>query len=219
MRAITKGPEPPSLTAHRKRLHSDYANYQGKDELRLALVSEQRGLCCYCMGRIRADQSSMKIEHWRCQARHPAEELSYRNLLASCHGRVSGPGGQPPHLQHCDTRKGDRDLDWNPADPDHRIETRIRYEPDGAIRSEGDFDNQLNAVLNLNLEVLRNNRRGVLDAVLEWWKREKARIGGPVPRDRFVRERDKRIDGDGVLAPYYQVAVWWLNEKLDRMAA
>ena len=219
MRAITKGPEPTSLTAHRQRPHGDYANYRDKDELRRALVTEQRGLCCYCTGRIRAEQAAMKIEHWRCQARYPDRQLDYRNLLASCHGRVCGPGGQPPHLQHCDTKKGDSDLERNPADPDHRIETRIRYEPDGAIRSEADFDDQLNEVLNLNLAVLRNNRAGVLDAVLDWWKREKVRIGRPVPRDRFVRERDKRIGGDGVLAPYCQVAVWWLNQKLDRMTA
>ena len=219
MRAITKGPEPASLTAHCRRPHSDYDNYREKNELRSALVTEQRGLCCYCMGRIRADRKSMKIEHWQCQRYYGHRELDYRNLLASCPGRVSGPGGGPPHLQHCDTRKGDRDLEWNPADPSHRIETRIRYEPDGTIRSEDDFDGQLDTVLNLNLPVLRNNRASVLAAVLEWWKREKARIGGPVPRNRLVRERDKRIGGNGVLTPYCQVAVWWLNQKLDRMAA
>lgn len=215
MRTITKGPEPPSLTAHRKRLHSDYANYPHKDDLRRALVTEQRGLCCYCMGRIRAKRTAMKIEHWQCQAHHSDRQLDYRNLLASCNGGE----GQPFHLQHCDTRKGDTDLEFNPADPDHRIETRIRYELNGTVRSERDFDDQLNEVLNLNLPFLKNNRKGVLDGVLKWWKLEKARIGGPVPRDRFVGKRDKLIGGDGVLSPYCQVAVWWLNQKLDRMAA
>ena len=42
--------------------------------------------------------------------------------------------GSRAHLQHCDTRKGDRDLQWNPADPAHHIETRVRYELDGSIR-------------------------------------------------------------------------------------
>lgn len=215
MRAITKGPEPPSLTAHRKRPHSDYANYPDKDELRRALVTEQRGLCCYCMERITAERTSMKIEHWQCQAHHSERQLDYRNLLASCHGGV----GQPPHLQRCDTKKDDSDLEFNPANPDHRIETRIRYEPDGTVRSEGDFDDQLNEVLNLNLPLIRNNRARVLDGVLKWWKLEKDRIRGPVPRDHFVRKRDKLIGGGGVLTPYCQVAVWWLHQKLDRMAA
>lgn len=219
MRAITKGPEPTSLTAHRRRPHSDYDNYREKDELRHVLVTEQRGLCCYCMGRIRADRNSMKIEHWRSRAGRSDMQLDYRNLLASCHGRMSGPGGGPPHLRHCDTKKADRDLEFNPADPDHRIETRIGYDPDGTIRSEGDFDGQLNEVLNLNLPLLKNNRVGVLAAIVEWWNGERARIGGQVPRDRLLRERDKRIGGAGVLTPYCQVVVWWLNQKLARMAA
>ena len=49
MRAITKRPEPVSLTAHRQTLHSNYGNYEAKDVLRDALFAEQRGLCCYCM--------------------------------------------------------------------------------------------------------------------------------------------------------------------------
>lgn len=219
MRAITKGPEPASLTAHRQQRPSDYDNYPEKDQLRRALVTEQRGLCCYCMGRVEAGREFMNIEHWRSQSRYPDLQLNYRNLLASCRGRKSGPGGGPPHLQHCDAKKADRDLEFNPADPGHRIETRIRYEADGTIHSEGNFDGQLNEVLNLNLPVLRNNCAGVLTAVLEWWRGERARIGGEVPRDRLLRERDKRTGGAGVLTPYCQVAVWWLNQKLDGMAA
>lgn len=216
MRAIIKGPEPASLTAHRLTLHSDYDNYAPKDHLRHALATEQRGLCCYCMGRIHNGPATMKIEHWRCQAHHPGEQLSYRNLLGAC----LGGEGQPGRLQHCDTRKGNSDLQWNPADPAHHIETRARYEMDGSIHADDAmFNDQLNDVLNLNLPVLKNNRKGILDAVLDWWKREKARIGSPVPRDRFARERDRHIAGDGELAPHCQVAVWWLGQRLARMAA
>lgn len=214
MKAITKGVEPPSLTAYRHTPHCDYDNYPDKEALRHALVTEQRGLCCYCMGRIHNGPDRMKIEHWRCQSRHPEEQLNYRNLLGAC----LGGHGQPPHLQHCDTRKGDRDLRWNPAEPAHHIETRLRYEADGSIRSdEPDFNAELDSVLNLNLPILRNNRRGVLDAVLGWWRHEQQR--GPVPRARFERERDRRIAGDGELDPYCQVAVWWLEQRLARMLA
>ena len=111
LRTITKGPEPRSLTAHRLGTHCDYDNYGDKAALRRVLVTEQRGLCCYCMGRIRDDAASMKIEHWRCQAHHSVEQLQYRNLLGAC----LGGSGQPPCRQHCDTRKGDRDLRWNPG--------------------------------------------------------------------------------------------------------
>ena len=213
MRAISKGSEPESLRKHRNARHSDYGNYAAKDELREALVAEQRGLCCYCMGRIRPQIGSMKIEHWQSQASRK-RQLDYGNLLGAC----LGGEGQPGYLQHCDTRKGDRNLRWNPADPLHYIEERIRYESDGLISADDvDFNQQLNEVLNLNLRLLRNNRKGVLLAVLDWWKNEKHRIRGPVPRKRFLGERDKHVSGTGELRPYSQVAVWWLDQRLAKM--
>jgi uncharacterized protein (TIGR02646 family) len=216
VRAIMKGAEPPSLTAYRKTDHCSYDHYRDKAGLRRALVTEQRGICCYCMERIRNDSASMKIEHWQCQSRYSGEELNYRNMLGACRGG----DGQPPRLQHCDTRKGDRDLRWNPADPAHHIETRIRYEADGRIRSdEEEFDVQLEEVLNLNLAFLMNNRKHLLDGILEWWRYEKQRLHRPVPRERFVRERDRRVDGDGELEPFSQVVVWWLERRLAGMAA
>src|ERR1051325_4827576 len=143
MRMIVKGPEPASLTVHRQTPHADYDNYQDKDALRLALVTEQRGICCYCMRRIYNGAQTMKIEHWRCQSQHGAEQLNYRNILGAC----LGGQGQPEGLQHCDTRKGDSDLQWNPANPVHGIETRLRYEVDGSIRSnDAVFDEQLDDV-------------------------------------------------------------------------
>lgn len=215
MRQIVKAAEPVSLTTHRQTPHSDYDNYAPKDDLRHALVTEQRGLCCYCMGRIHNGPATMKIEHWRCQSRHRGEQLDYRNLLGAC----LGGNGQPAHLQHCDARKGDSDLRWNPADTAHHIETRIRYELDGSIRADdAAFNDQLDQVLNLNLPLLKNNRKGTLDGVLDWWRRERDRGGGPVPRERFVRERGKYIAGNGEIAPYCPVAVWWLGQRLTRMA-
>ena len=216
MRTITKGPEPRSLTAHRNAPHSDYANYPVSEDLRRALVSEQRRLCCYCMGRIRPDRKVMKIEHWRCQVHYRDKELSYGNLLAAC----LGGSGQPRNFQHCDTRKGNSDLQWNPADPAHQIETRVCYGLDGAIRSgDTDFNEQLNEVLNLNLRWLKNNRKSMLTAVLDWWKHEKARTQRPVQRGRFLRKRNEQIAGDGALEPYSPVAVWWIDQRLARMSA
>jgi uncharacterized protein (TIGR02646 family) len=216
MRAIAKGAEPPSLTAHRQTAHCDYDNYADKDALRHALVSEQRGICCYCMGRLHNEPGTMKVEHWLCQRRHPAEQLNYRNLLGAC----LGGQGQPSSLQHCDTRKGDRDLQWNPAEPAHHIETRLRYETDGSIRSDDPvFDVQLEKVLNLNIQFLKNNRKAIWDAITQWWRLERARLRGPVPRTRFQDERDRQGAGNGQLKPYSQVAVWWLDQRLARMSA
>ena len=214
MRAIFKGTEPASLTRHRHAPHSYYDNYMGKAELRHALVTEQRGLCCYCMRRLRSEAETI-IEHWHCQANYPVEQLSYGNMLGACHGGR----GQPAHLQHCDTRKGNRDLQWNPSDPAHRIERRVRYERDGTIRSdEASFNAQLNDVLNLNLPTLRNGRKGVFDGVLEWLKLERGRLHGPVPRRILERKRDRYTAFAGELSSFQQVAVWLLEQILARRA-
>ena len=209
MRTIVKGPEPPDLRAHRETAYGDYDNYQGKDGLREVLVAEQRGLCCYCMGRIRAARGEMKIEHWRSRTGYPGEQLDYTNLLGACLG---GEGGHRRD-QHCDTRKADRDLLWNPADPDHRVEARIWYGTDGSVRADDEeFDKQLQSVLNLNLPRLKNNRKSVLKAMLDWWSpRQKG-----MSRSRLEREVRRRTGGDGPLEPYVGVAVWWLERGIAR---
>ena len=208
MRAITKGVEPTSLTAHRLR-GGNYDDYADKGVLRLSLAQEQRRLCCYCMSRI--DEATLKIEHWRCQSQYRTEQLDYGNLLGACRGGE----GNPPHLQHCDTRKENQDLRWNPAEPTHDIETRLRYELDGSIRSDDtEFDGQLTQVLNLNLNLLKTQRKGVLDAVLKWWKLQGERLEGVVSVERIERERDRWTQRTGDLIPYSQVAVWWLTQGL-----
>ena len=216
MRTIIKRAEPKSLVAHRQANPEDYAGYPDKITLRNALLNEQRGICCYCMGRIRNEHNKMKVEHWQCQERYPSDRLSYRNLLGAC----PGSEGQPQHLQHCDTSKGNRDLMWNPADPAHQIEARIQYEGDGTIRSDNQaFNAELNIVLNLNTALLKRSRKAKLDAFVDWWKIEKARLCGPVPRKRFVRERARLVAGNSELSAFCQVAVWWIDKRLARMAA
>ena len=83
---------------------------------------------------------------------------------------------------------------------------------------KADFDTQLDDVLNLNLPVLKNNRKSILDAILEWLQHEKQVRRRPVLRDRFERERARFTDGAGELQPFCQVAVWWLDQRLARMA-
>ena len=214
MRRIVKGQEPPSLQAYRKVSGGDYEGYQNKDDLRTALVAEQRGLCCYCMGRIEARRRQMKIEHWRCVAKYPHEQLSYGNLLGAC----MGGEGKEPRLQHCDTRKADSDMRWNPADPNHRIELRIEYGADGSIRSnDEEFDRQLNEVLNLNVWHIKNARRGVHNAIVGWWKSSR-RGGRSISRSRLKGEVHKLTDTPRMDA-YSPVAIWWLKKKLAGMAS
>jgi len=157
----------------------------------------------------------MKVEHWRPQNPYHDQQLEYRNLLGAC----LGGEGLPFRLQHCDTRKGNQLLLWNPADPNHHIDTRIRYEPNGNIRSnEDEFDAQLNQVLNLNLVWLKNNRAGILTSILDWWKLCARHLPRARQRRLLKRERDLRAAGNGELDPYCQVAVWWLEQRLARIS-
>ena len=213
MRAITKGREPRSLTAYRREPSANYDDYREKNLLRRALVAEQRGLCCYCMNRIR-DEASTTIEHWKSRSRYPKQQLVYRNLLAAC----PGGAGQSRSRQHCDTRKGNRDLSWNPADANHHIETRIRYEVDGSIRSDEEaFNAELDDVLNLNLPILMNHRKGVLDSLTRWWRKERPRRRRSDRRLRLQRERERWLGENGELRPFCQVAVWALDQRIAKL--
>lgn len=205
MRAIAKGKEPVCLTQHRANDPTDYANYGGKPALRAALVSEQRGLCCYCMSRIAADGLSMRIEHWQSRKGFPNQRLVYANLLGACRGGEGGSADQ----YHCDKLKGDQKLQWNPATPAHAIEARIWYRNNGEIYSDDQqFDGELNAILGLNIATLKNRRKGVLDGLIRWWQMKK-------PNQGKVRAKvDQYEAGVGNLEPYSPVAIWFLKRKL-----
>ena len=212
MRAIVKGPEPHSLTQYRLTAGASYADYPDKDGLRDSLVHEQRGLCCYCLRRIRPRYDAMKIEHWHSQApdRYPAEQLTYSNLLGACLGNE----GQPWDHQHCDTRKGVRDFSRNPANPMPRLENLITFQGDGQIASDNAaFDAELNEVLNLNEAYLRNSRKEVLEA----FKRALEKRGhlSRATIVKWAKDWNGELDG-GELREFCQVVVYWLRKRLAR---
>ena len=206
MRNIQKGDEPHSLTHHRKAPHSDYVNYTDKDLLRQHLVNEQRGICCYCMSRIRATAGEMKIEHWQCREHYPERQLDYSNLLGACNGGEGRPGRE----QHCDTRKGQEDLSIHPADPACNVERLIKFPGSGKIRSDDpDVDRQLNKVLNLNHPQLVANRKATLISFCDAIGKTKRNNGW------FQRKlAEWRGDGGGELHPFSQVVVYYLCKKL-----
>ncbi len=211
MRQILKGKEPHSLAKHRAT-GGIYDAYRDTDGLRAALVDEQRGLCCYCMRRISEDGGKMKIEHWHCTSRYPDEELDYGNLLGACKGGEGSPYG----VQHCDTRKANRDLQWNPADPRRRIEERIKYGADGTIRStDATFDDQLNDVLNLNVSHIKDRRRAVQDGIVKWFEVSRRRKRS-MSRSRLRAKIDK-LSCASPMDAYGPVVIWWLERRLARM--
>jgi uncharacterized protein (TIGR02646 family) len=212
MRRILKGAEPTSLIEHRSATGSapDFDSYRDKDTLRTHLVREQRGLCCYCLSRIRAERNAMKIEHWHSQANYGAEQLDYSNLLGACLGNEGGPGKD----QHCDTRKGDRDLSRSPANPLHRVEDLIKFEGGGRVASSDPaFEAELNDVLNLNVAILIAQRRATLDAFQGALAKR-----GQLPRaklEKWLRQWNGESE-TGDLREFCQVVVYWLRKRLSR---
>ncbi|MBS1812245.1 MAG: TIGR02646 family protein [Acidobacteria bacterium] len=211
MRNIVKGAEPKSLEEYRCSTGATYDDYNDKPTLRESLVIEQRGLCCYCLSRISVDPQKMKIEHWQSQAGFPEHQLCYANLLGACLG---GGIGKPPKLQHCDTRKGDQAISLNPANVEHDVERILHYDKDGTIRStDPTFDREINEVLNLNLPLLKNNRKAILQRLI---------LEGPRRGNWNSHHLEKKLAewngeaDDSELKEYCQVIVYWLRKRLRK---
>ncbi len=213
MRAISKSTEPPSLSQFRATPHSNYNDYNDRQTLREFLVREQRGLCCYCLCRISGGEPgtlpSMKIAHWHSQSLHIEEQLDYSNLLGACMGNE----GTSPNEQHCDTRQGNRDIKWNPANPDHRIESRIIFFADGRIGSSDiEFSQQIDDILNLNKGFPKANRKSVLDSFKKALERKEP---SRPELERWLRDWNGESD-TCELEPYCQIVVYWLQKRLHR---
>ena len=208
MRTIRKGPEPASLTQHRKLQDANYDNYADKDTLRQALVEEQQGVCCYCQSRIRATRNKMKIEHWQCQDEYPGRQLDFSNLLGAC----MGGEGHRKREQHCDTYKGNNELQFSVCDPAHPVERLIKFLGNGEIVADDrTVSSGLNDVLNLNFPRLVSNRKAVLQAFQERLQRDRRFDPAQV-----LPAWDGSQPGD--LPEFSQVVVYWLLKKLNAAA-
>jgi uncharacterized protein (TIGR02646 family) len=172
MRLIIKGKEPESLRLFRTSTpNPTYDGYINKEHVRSALISEQKGICAYCMQRIndewdnRSNKFRTEIEHYKSQDNFPELSLDFNNMLAVCNGNQ----GNPQHLMHCDKSKDAEKhkkylpLTLNPLLA-HSVE-QIKYRKDGFIYSDNEQINlELDKVLNLNQQTLKNNRKYAIDA-------------------------------------------------------
>ncbi|MDO4777882.1 MAG: hypothetical protein Q4A06_10615 [Cardiobacteriaceae bacterium] len=206
MRTIQKGSEPRSLTRHRKQKNASYDNYVDKDALRHVLVAEQFGLCCYCQSRIRATSDGMKIEHWQCQSDYPERQLDFSNM----HGVCRGNEGKSIENQHCDTRKGNKELCFSLCDSNHPIERKIRFSSSGEMTSDDEEVNKsINEVLNLNLGTLKENRKRALTGFLQGLGQ------GKIDCEKELSKWDGSLGAE--LPPFSQIVVHYLLKRLKRL--
>ena len=212
MRFIQKNDEPRSLREYRAmpRAVYDGPNFTPvKSDIRQQLLREQGYLCCYCMKRIEDNELKTKIEHWHCQDTYPNEQLAYQNLLAACDGN----SGSPPKEQHCDTKKTNHDVSYNPSNANHKNRLQIQYSSSGEVISvDPVFNQDIENILNLNFSRLRDNRKIILDTVAKVLN-EKA---GTRTRHEIQRLIVKwsSPDHEGKLPEYCDVALYYLNRKL-----
>ncbi len=136
-------------------------------------------------------------------------KLEYKNLLAACKGNQ----GSAPNEQHCDTRKGDQDIKYNPADSNHPIENYVSYSSNGRITSaDDDFHVQIEKVLNLNYPLLQANRKEVIKAV-RYVLDNKPGTRKPTEIKKLISKWETP-DKEGKFKEYCGIAIFFLKKYL-----
>lgn len=201
---IKKGKIPKALIEYKIAKNSLYQDFPEKDSLRQSLLKEQHNLCAYCMGKI--FENTMKIEHFKCQSTYPELQLDYNNMLGCC----TGNEGKPHNQQTCDTFKGNLELLFSPANITDFQKMGLYYTDDGSIYSTNQaFNEQLNTVLNLNSNTLKNNRKDILDAV-KYKLDSKPNLRSKEELEKFIRNYKDSP------SPYYGIAIYYLEKKLAK---
>lgn len=202
---IIKTKEPNSWLLHRR---TPGASYEATPDLRLSLLKDQGFICAYCMRRIEDDAAKTRIEHLKPQAllSSEAERMDYSNLVICCSGDLEGTRHD---CTHCDRHKGNEEISFSPLS-NYAVST-IRYKSDGTIESsDSSINDDINKVLNLNIPILKRNRKRVKDGLVcllgkkEWKKADLEKL--------LVKYSSK--DKDGKFIEYCGVVIKYLQKKL-----
>lgn len=192
------------------KCHFDDMDTEVKNQLRQSLLQEQGYLCAYCMGAIENTGKSTKIEHY--SPRDNENEMDYKNLLAVCHG-----GEGLDYNQHtCDTHKRDEVLTIDPQ-TQKDIET-ICYQHDGTIISNNKkYDEEINSILNLNVQVLKDKRKSAWDAVKKiLMKKCKDKSFKKGDLERIYNKYSEK-DGSGRYISYCGIVLWNIKRKMSQI--
>jgi len=228
VKKINKGNEPKTLTNYRsailkkdstsENIYNDFPNKtkagcndSDVGNLRKQLLEEQGYLCCYCMSRINCDTS--KIEHFKDQSANRDLQIDYQNLFIACEGNE----GHTKKQTHCDTFKGANAL--NHINLLSEVENKIKYQlSEGMIYSDdSNIDMEINAVLNLNVKLLKNNRK---QAISQFITEVKKKLG----KNRWSKnalekevDRYKKKDVSQKFKQFSEMFVYALNKKLKKL--
>mgnify|MGYP003627089784 CR=1 FL=1 len=199
MKFIVKGNEPAAWKAYRKTPGVDFYAIQ---ELKVALLSEQGYLCCYCMHPINIGK--MQVEHYKPRSIYPDLKFDYTNLFAVCEGNFCTD-------RHCDNKKGNTELSIHPADSRNNCEGIVCYSTNGKLTYPERYKIDIEQTLNLNNSVLISNRKGALSGAV----RALSKINYKRSKIQKLIDQYKTKDGDGKFYPYSNLILWLLNKKLS----
>jgi uncharacterized protein (TIGR02646 family) len=202
---------PFSFQKHLLQPNHHYDNYPEKDDLRASLLKEQGYICCYCMRRI-AEPTAQKmvIEHFKPQSLYPELQFDYNNLLASCQGNE----GASEAYQHCDERKKSREIALNPLN--QTMMERIKFTGNGEIYTTDEIlDNDINHVLNLNLQQLKNERKAI---ILGLEQKIKRKFKDKTVSKSFINEllKEWSVREENQYRSMCQVAIQYLQKKMKQ---
>lgn len=169
MRHITKSNEPEEFSDWKDKYPGatykdlrDEASFAGAEvarkALRVSLLSEQKGICCYCERRIVS--GDYHVEHFKPKGTglFPELQLEYSNLHASCGVVPSGCADE-----HCGHKKKDvfsNDL-VSPLEPD--CESHFIFDCDGGIDGSDKRGVETVKILNLDSGLLKRSRRVMIE--------------------------------------------------------
>jgi len=169
--------EPPEdyinwVTSYTKdnRKSPEYSNVPGnyKQMLKNQFIIEQKGLCCYCCGRITNETSH--IEHFfprhLCRIENRKKQTDYYNMFASCYGYIENLS--EVEGEFCGHRKNnwyDKQKVISPLEKD--CDTCFTYSSQGEIKARDDNEKAIVMIKHLGLDeyALNEARKKALEAI------------------------------------------------------
>lgn len=161
MRHIKKGCSPEFFENWKQNFRNvegkepEYKDLRGKDkhDLKMHIIDEQYGLCCYCCKEIQDYNSH--IEHFKPQSPYDSEVLNYFNLLVSCNGYKD-------KRENCGHKKDNWHSEYYTISPlDENCESFFTYTIDGHIRADHNDTRAIETIdkLELDIDLLQRARR------------------------------------------------------------
>lgn len=165
MRHIVKSDEPQGFTKWKAaNPEAEYENLSRhvKSWLKDSLISEQKGICCYCERRITKETSH--IEHFKPKGagKYPELQLEYSNLHASCGNNLAA--GEETSCGH---KKGNEYTDKLVSPLETDCHTHFHYLLDGTIHGTDERGTESISMLALDTQLLNKQRETLINYFLE----------------------------------------------------